>query len=842
MATEAGPAEGGGRKEVTLTGSSTADEKICSLKTRRDLDWDRLLAHVADRCESERGKRLAKAWPFARVEETRRALGESKEALQLLEKNEEIPSPGIDDVEASIGRLRIGGVLGPMELRSLGRSLASARSVRRFLSARKERCPELFETCSTDPTLDALADELEGSFDPDGTLKDNVTPELKRLREERNASRQRMMQRLEEMMRKYEHVLSDTFVTEREGRFVLPLRSDAHERFQGIVHGTSGSGSTVFVEPRIVIPLGNRLKLLEAQVEAEEQAVYARLSVLLSDQLESVRDAMERLARLDVKRAIARIASQERWIFPEIVESPTFELFSVRHPLLSLDGKKVIASDLVASAGRVLLVSGPNAGGKTVALKSLGLVALMLRAGFPVPVQADSKAGLFLHVASDVGDDQSLQKDLSTFSAHIRNIVDIVRDARHGSLVLLDELAGGTDPREGEALAVGVLDELAQKGAAVIATTHYEGLKMFAVADPRFTNASVALDPETLAPTFRVALGVPGTSSALSVAKRFGMLGSIVKRAEGFLTREELQFEDTVAKLHAEKTALMFAREAAERKLVELEEERRLLEEERKDIRAKENKIVSNEARALVDLIRRSKDEVRTAEARLRKRHIDVAELKEAAKSIDRVASKVAVGGELEHTVPGRNREEPVTKSLHPNDFRIGGRVYVPRLRQLAEIIEIGNDDSIRVAMGPLKIRVTKAELTGVVPDENEAKNDGKKKKVPKDRPSQGGVSGTGEFPVAGSKTDRLEVAIQSADNTIDLRGLRVEDGVGMAMSFVDRTVNDRKSVAYLLHGHGTGALKDAIRKELKLHPSVVHFRGADQNEGGDGVTVVWVS
>ena len=533
-----------------------------------------------------------------------------------------------------------GGALGPAELRSVGRMLGAARGLRRFLATRRGDVPALFGACSTDPTLDALADEISDSFDPEGTLADRASPRLRELRAEWHAARQRMLSRMEELMSRHEAVLQDHFVTEREGRWVLPVRSDAHERFPGIVHATSASGATLFVEPRVVVPMGNRLKVLDADVKREEEAVYARLSALVADKLPSVEAATDALALADVRNATALVAQEARLTFPEIVDEPRLDLKRARHFLLALDLPAVVPSDVALEAGRAIIVSGPNAGGKTVALKTMGLTALMVRAGIPVPCGDGSVVGLFDAVLTDVGDDQSLKKNLSTFSAHVSNVVEILRETTRGALVLLDELAGGTDPREGEALAAGVLDSLCARGGASAATTHYEGLKALALADPRFINASVGFDVASMTPTFRLAMGVPGSSSALSVARRFGMPSTVVERAERFLTREDRSFEAIVARLQVERAALELARAAAEQREREAREATERLDAEWRDLRSREKSFVSEEARELMDRLRAARDELRAAQARLRAKKIEPESLREAERAIERAVGR----------------------------------------------------------------------------------------------------------------------------------------------------------------------------------------------------------
>ena len=794
----------------------------CPPKTRSDLEWDRVLGAVASRCAGPLGRELALALPFAETrEQAREFLAQSTEAVRVLEDGRTLPVGEVDDVREAIERARVGGVLSPVELRAVGRLLGAARALRRFLASRRAAAPALFEACSTDPTLDDLADEISGSFEPDGTLADRASPRLRELRSEWHAARQRMLSRMEDLMGRHEGVLQDRFVTEREGRWVLPVRSDSHERFPGIVHSTSASGSTLFVEPRAVVGMGNRLKVLQAEVTREEEAVYARLTALVSDALPSVEAAARALALADVRSAIATLARDLSLRFPDVVDEPRIEMRLARHVLLAMDLPAVVPSDLSLQAGRAMVVSGPNAGGKTVALKTMGLAVLMVRAGMPVACGDGSVVGLFDVVLTDVGDDQSLQKNLSTFSAHISNIVEILQETTRGALVLLDELAGGTDPREGEALAAGVLDSLCARGGAVAATTHYEGLKALALGDDRFINASVGFDLATMTPTFRLAAGVPGSSSALAVARRYGMPSTVIERAERFLTREDKNFEAVVRKLHDERAALELARAAAEQREREAGEARTRLEVEIESAKNREKRMLGDEARELMERLRRARDDLRDAQARLRAKKIEPDALREAERSIERVSGEVAIGGPLERLVAPTS--EGPSGAVRALDLRKGTRVWVPRLRAEAEVVDV-NGEQVRVAAGPLKLSIAASELRAVAPPEA----------VPS-RPAPRATA-------ARQATQPDAVALQTRDNTCDLRGLRVEDAVSMAMTFLDRAVGERHGAVFLLHGHGTGALRQAIREELGRSPYVAKFRAGDFDQGGDGVTVVWLA
>ncbi|MDP9149124.1 MAG: Smr/MutS family protein [Myxococcota bacterium] len=795
----------------------------CPPKTRADLEWDRVLAALADRCAGPLGRKLAMDLPFAATRpEARAFLSQSAEATRLLRDGAPLPVGQVDDVRDALERARIGGVLAPTDLRAVGRMLAAARGLRRFLSARRAGIPALFEACATDPSLDELADEIARSFEPDGTLADSASPRLRALRSEWYAARQRTLSRMEDLMSRYEAVLQDRFVTEREGRWVLPIRSDAHERFPGIVHATSASGATLFIEPRAVVALGNRLKVLEADVKREEEAVYAQLTALVNEALPSTEAAARALALADVRAATAKLASDVELVFPDVVDEPRLDLKRARHILLALELPQVVPSDLVLQAGRAMVVSGPNAGGKTVALKTMGLAALLARAGLPIPCGEGSTIGLFDVVLTDVGDDQSLQRSLSTFSAHVSNLAAILQQTTRGSLVLLDELAGGTDPREGEALAAGLLDSFCARGGAVAATTHYEGLKALALADERFLNASVGFDLATMAPTFELAMGVPGSSSALAVARRFGMPSTVLERAERFLTREDRTFEAVVKRLHDERAALELARAAADEREHEAERLRVQLQAQLAAMASRERRTLSDEAGELMNRLRRAREELRAAQARLRAKRVEPGALVEAERAIDRVAHEVAVGGGLEPLVV--KMDEAAREPVEVTELRKGMRVWVPRLRASAEVVDLLSGGQVRVAAGALKLTLGAAELRAVTAAQTSAL-----------RPTSREASRR-----AAHRTE--EIPVQVRETTCDLRGLRVDDAIAMATSFLDRALGEGAQAVFLLHGHGTGALRDALRKELARMPYVSRFQAGDGDRGGEGVTIAWLS
>ncbi len=822
-------------------------DEVLPDKAHSDLEWGRLLDALKQRCESNVGRdRAANLEPCPRAE-LATAIAEVREAIYADDHADPLPIAAVPDAREAWQRAMHGGVLSPIELRAIADVLASARTLRRYLHARRETLPHLFNACSTDAALDGVEDEISTSFDPNGMLADHASPRLRELRSEHSAARGRMISRIEELIRRYSHILSDTYWTEREGRYVLPVRSDAHERFPGIVHASSGSGHTLFVEPRVLVPLGNRLKMLEADVRREEEAIYAALTERIVEVLTSVRGAIDALGKADLLLAITRLSRDLRLHFPDVDEGETFvaDLRDLRHPLLMLEAleatekRTVIPSDIKIRGGHALVVSGPNAGGKTVALKALGLAALMLRHGLPIAAQEGSRLGVVEIVLTDVGDDQSLQKSLSTFSAHVVNLTRTLESARPGALVLLDELAGGTDPREGEALAAAVLDGLCRRGAAVVATTHYEGLKALALGDPRFENASVGFDAATLTPTFRLALGVPGASSALAVARRFGIPSLVVERAETYLSGEQRTFEQTVQRLNDERRALELARSAAEEEAEKAKSLRKQLENELAELRARDRRILEKEADSLMQGVRRAREDLRAAQARLRAHKLEATDLRETERLLDNVGGKLALGGELSELIdkPPAPRGEAIVAETA---IQKGTRVWVPRLRAEAEVVAVQGDGQLRVAAGSLKLTVARDDVRLVNP---EATRSAARGKGPRLRSSHGSAVHRPERePLPAFEGAESLPAMQTTDNTCDLRGLRVDDAWPMLESFLDRALHGGQRVAFVVHGHGSGALREKVRDELKRSQYVSRFRSGQPNEGGEGVTVVWLS
>ncbi len=785
-------------------------------KTLADLEWEQVEQAVAERCHGPLRDRLALKLGET-FEDTERALAESKEAWQLLDRGEALPLEGITHIEPSLRHLEREGVLDGLAPRDIRSSLRGAAALRRFLGQRKVMVPFLDRACSVDPTLDGLEDEIGMSIGDDGSVLDSASVELAHLREEVANLRGRIVRKLEELIQKRSAILQDSFYTTREGRYVLPVRADAHERFHGIVHGSSASGATIFVEPRELVERGNRLKMAQAELDREERRILAAVCDLVRQYVPQLRAAAEALDHADLRAASAKLALDLGAHFMELSEAPKISLRGARHPLLVLGGVDVIANDVDLAGGEALVISGPNAGGKTVALKMLGLAALMTRAGLPFPADEGSVCGFFSPVHAAVGDEQSLARSLSTFSAHLVTLSSILEQAGERVLVLLDELAGATDPEAGAALACAIVKNLVDAGAAVAVTTHYEALKAVAAERDDMRNAAVGFDFENMAPTFRMTMGVPGGSNALEIARRYGIPGDVVEEARRILPEHSRNFETLVAKLESATQAALQEQEGLELERAQLGKTRAKLDLRREALDAREARGLSQEAMRLVDKVRQVQRKLDAAKKALRE--------DASAEAVTSAEVATREGGEVLGKLDAERlalEPEPIeTADLDSETLRVGDRVWVQRLRSVAEVVEAATRGRVRVSAGMMKLWVDVSDLRGLKQATATAAT-----KAPE-------TAVSGERPAA-------RRAIRTGDNTLDVRGLRADDAVAMAEAFLDQMYGAAEPCAFILHGVGSGALRDAIHEHLSRDNTYVEgFRAATQEEGGPQVTVV---
>ena len=683
---------------------------------------------------------------------------------------------------------------------------------------------------------------LEG---PDGEacVVDGASPGLARARGRIRELRAQIMKAAARLVKQpgVAETLQDAYYTEREGRVVLPVRADAFSRrgaIGGIIHDSSATGQTLYVEPQALIEDNNALREAQLAAAAEERRVLEQLSKLVHAAAEGLRSNQEQLIAIDAVLARLRLGESFAGVAPRLGEAVPedrrgeFVLPAARHPLMLLAGVDVVPNDLLLRVGSALVISGPNAGGKTVALKTLGLCALMAQAGLRLPTRGAASLPLVRTIVTDVGDDQSIAANLSTFSAHMRHVCDALAAAAidgAGTLVLLDEVAVGTEPEQGAALAEAILVDLTERGATVVTTTHYERLKLLAMRFPgRFVNASVGFDLERLLPTFRLLLGVPGPSSALTVARRLGLPEPVLQHAASLLDDERLQVDALLQQVVSERDALITARAQVER--------------ERAALADRSREVARREA-AQLQLSKSKKQKAYEAAAgELRALHAELAEQRKALRKAQQGGEVPAIAaaaeqlagrvGEARALLAGQREPTPVAPGRPPPQLAPGDRVAVPSLGSEGEVVAVKGE---RVVLQLGTVRTTVA-LADVRPTKEPERPRARVK------PQTAAAIKQWDTSTAAQHFGADAVAIAAGvDNSVDVRGVRAEDALREVDRLLDEAVRRDHEVIVVIHGHGTGALKKAVREHLARLPFVRRQRPGLPPEGGEGVTVAWV-
>jgi DNA mismatch repair protein MutS2 len=762
------------------------------------LDWPEVCAELALRAQSSRGVTACQTLPlFDSVADARERMAEVSEAVLILRLGENLPALNFPEIEMHLRSVGQGMALGPEELRLVADFCEVVANARRFFGRIQPegalQTPRLSRMAAKLGYHEDLVRLARETFDSSGELRDSASPELGRLRYERDQITARARDQAERILRsdEYEPFLQDQFVTLREDRFVLPLRASFKSMGLGIVHDTSRTGETVFVEPTALVDLNNRLKVAEIEIRRESRRILEELAAAIAQAAPLLREDRETLTKLDVICAGARLSDAYAGAPVEIVDAPIVDLLSVRHPLLALrmgkDKNTITANSLAlgevegSSKAKALVISGPNAGGKTVLLKSVGLAALLARAGLHVPAATGSRVGFFHQVLADIGDQQSVLGDLSTFSAHLANLSSILEIAEtavdDNLLILCDELMVGTHPDQGAALARAMLEAMAAASGLIIVTTHFDSLKALAEGDPRFRNAGMEYDLAKLRPTFKLKDGVPGRSYALDIAARIGLPNLVLERARSLMTEGSLGLEETVRNLQEREQAL-------ERASKELDETREQLEQAKEELEVR-----AGEEKAAADALTR-----RERELAMRSREAIDKAVREARGAISDIVREV----QRERTPKAA---EAARAALDKKAKEVTAALPEPPPLNVAKLREALANRSFGSAK--------------------------------KDRPAP--------KPVAAQPEPKQEptLVLQSRANTLDLRGQRADDALSELEAFLDRTALEGADTVFVIHGHGTGALRKVVREYLATSPYVTRYRPGGTGEGGDGVSVV---
>ncbi|HTO52276.1 MAG TPA: Smr/MutS family protein [Myxococcota bacterium] len=787
------------------------------------LEWPRLLELLAAQAATERGADALRALDFPATHAgARERLDETSEARRLLDAASDPPFGGIVDLRVTEVELARGRALAARELAQLAQTLEAARRVRGALREKRELAPGLVALAETLPDLRALESAIGAVVTAAGEIRDDASPELRRARRrvrELEGEIERQMARHLRDADVQAH-LQDSYATFRENRPVLPIRAEARQRVRGIVHDVSSSGTTVFIEPEDVVEAGNRLRIAQTELTREIERLLTELSGRAREHTPELEAQGATLERLDCAFARGRLSRRASARAPRIAPDCALELRGLRHPLLLLEAglapEDVVPNDLVLADGaRCLVISGPNAGGKTVAAKAVGLAVLSLRAGLHVACDEGSSLGLFDAVFAEIGDEQDLRAGLSTFSARMANLAEVVAQADAQSLVIADEVGEGTEPGEGAALAQAILEALVARGARVLATTHFNRLKELAGDDPRFANASAEFDPETLLPTFRIHLGQPGSSGAMWVAQRMGLDESVVERARELMDREDSRLEALTRGLSELRQELEAERRLALRMREESEVARSAYETRLTALRGAREQALAAMKSDLEAAFARARAEIAHVVRALQRG--DAA----AGPAANRAQAELARIRERTAAVEERQREPEVTPAAAPaavDDSRLvaGARVELAGVRSPALVLEPPDKRGrLAVRVGAARTVVARSRVTRVLSGE-----------PAKPKPSSAHV------------TLRRELAEEPSSLRCDLRGLRVDEALERADSALQRLLGRGGGQVIFIHGHGTGALRDAIRSWLRSVRGVEKFEPGGPREGGNGVTV----
>jgi len=738
----------------------------------------------------------------------------------MLQTQVSLPLGGVADIRGTVERAEKGGLLEPKELTGCAQTLFAFSRTREVLSEQSGLVPRLAFVGQRLPDLERLAVGIDRCFEADGEVSERASPALKEARDRIRGLHRAIKSRLDVLLHDEKFLLNlrESYYTLRNNRYVVPVLAQARAEVPGIVHNASQSGQTLFVEPESLVGIGNDLAIAQSVALEEERRVLQELSDAVGRESARILEGVDAAAELDEAEAAAQLGADLDASTPVVEDSDgAVVLLQLRHPLLVLRGREVVANDVrLEDEVRSLVVSGPNAGGKTVTLTAVGLCAVLLRAGLQIPAAEGSRVPLFTSVHSAVGDAQDLAQDLSTFSAHVQELRRILEAAGPGGLALIDEIAADTDPREGAALAIAVLEELIGRGVRVLVTTHLEELKALTHVDPRFLNARVGFDSKRMAPTYKLQLGAAGTSSALDLASRMGLAPHVVDRARDLARSSGGPLAQALAAAEEERRAVSEELERARAATSAAEASARALAEERERFAEQRRAEESAHAERLRIESERALAEVSSQLAELRQQAS--VERAEAARAVLAAQAEAARA-----RADALSRESArATLAPAPDTLRVGDVVHHVGLRRDVTVLELAGDE-VLVSAGALKMRVPRDELAGAR-DERP--------------PSHFPASDRGRSSLARA-SEAAPRALEAPALRVDVRGLRADEAVRAVESFLDQAFRNGDPGVLVLHGHGTGALKQAVRDYLEDSPYVRMYRPGESHEGGDGVTVV---
>ncbi|SEM36545.1 DNA mismatch repair protein MutS2 [Mesobacillus persicus] len=774
----------------------------------KTLEFDKIRDQLLDHVSSSLGKEKARnLFPSTDFEEVLRLQEETDEAAKVLRLKGNVPLGGIYDIRPHVKRAVIGGMLSPQELIQTANTVHASRQMKRFITdmAEETELPILSGFAEEIVVLAELEEGIKHAIDEGGEVLDSASDTLRTLRNQLRSREARVRERLESMIRSSnaQKMLSDAIITIRNDRFVIPVKQEYRGHYGGIIHDQSSSGQTLFIEPQTVVQLNNELQEIRIKEQQEIERILLELSLIVGENSEDLLTIVGILADLDFMFAKARYAHKIKASKPSVNNNGIVKLSQARHPLIAKE--EVVPNTITLGEDyTTIVITGPNTGGKTVTLKTLGLCTLMAQSGLQIPALDGSEIAVFDAVYADIGDEQSIEQSLSTFSSHMVNIVDILKRVDFNSLVLFDELGAGTDPQEGAALAISILDEVYKRGARVIATTHYPELKAYGYNREGVVNASVEFDVESLSPTYKLLIGVPGRSNAFEISKRLGLSDSVIDTAKGYISADSNQVETMIASLETSKRI-------AEREAEEANELLKAADKLHKDLQKqmvayydRKDELVEKAKEKAAEIVEKARSEAEEVISDLRKLRLEKsAEVKEH--------ELIDARKRLSEAAPERTVKKATKAKAPKHDFQPGDEVKVTTFGQKGHLIRQASDQEWEVQIGILKMKVKESDMEYIeTPKQKEVRQ------------------------VAMVKGRDTQVGLE-----LDLRGERYE----AALMRVEKYIDDALLAGYprvsIIHGKGTGALMRGVQEYLKNHRSVKKSRFGEAGEGGTGVTIV---
>lgn len=790
--------------------------KLMNERTIRILEFDKILKKLAALTVSSLGREIAESlMPESDYEKVESLLKETSDGVSYIMRRGSPPLGGIHDIRASLRRVELGGVLTPGELLNIAGVLGTCRNLKNYASEAVDEGGNLVgELIKSLESNKRIEDKIKFSIVSEEEIADNASPALSSIRRQIKIAQDSIRDKLNDLIRssKYQKFMQEAIVTMRGDRYVIPVKQEYRNEIPGLVHDSSASGATLFIEPMAVVEANNNIKQLKAKEQAEIERILRELTADVESILPGLKADVSLLAKLDFIFAKARLSLDLDCVCPKLNRERKITIKKGRHPLL--DKNSVVPIDFwIGDKFKTMVITGPNTGGKTVTLKTVGLFALMTQAGLHVPANDGTSMNVFDKIFADIGDEQSIEQSLSTFSSHMANIVRILKEVDDNSLVLLDELGAGTDPTEGAALAMSILECLHQMGAITAATTHYHELKIYAISTKGVQNACCEFDVATLRPTYKLLIGVPGKSNAFAISRRLGLPDEILDRAREFLTQEDIKFEDILMSIEKNRAEAEKERIRAESYRIEVERLKKDLEEQKEKIALQKERLIREareEARRILLDAREEAREILDEMKRLQKEKESMDSLKAAEELRERLKRKLdkAEDSLAEASI---RKQGPATP---PQNLKPGDTVLILNLGRKGIVkTPPGKDGEAIVQAGIMEINVHVTNLKLIDEQEEEIRK-----------------SGIGKIGVSKA---------MSVSTDIDLRGYTVDEALESIDKFLDDASIAGLKEVMLIHGKGTGTLRNGIHQFLRTHPHVKSFRLGKYGEGETGVTVV---